>query len=245
METAHTQLIERYFDELLSPEEIDKVEKLKSLDSNFLQEFELFEKAHKAIKLSTVIDLKSEIRGIHEKMDSPKKINKVIKLRWISIAATILLIIASSFYIQQFSNENLYNEAYEPVDDYVTNMDNDLSEMEKAMDLFNKQQFDDASQLFNKIYTTTGKQVALFYEGHSLYQSGKLDAAIKALSKVSNNYQAEAQWYASLIYLKKGNTTKALEILNLIINDNKDEAFVLRAKKLQEKLRSPFRNLIF
>jgi len=245
METKYTSLIERYFDQLLSPEEVDKVEQLKKTDSDFLQEFELFEKAHQALKLSTIIDLKAEIKGIHQKMDSSKRVGKIVKLRWVGIAASILLLVGFGFYAQDFSNQSLYSEAFTPVGDYITNMDNDLSELEKAMELFNKQQFDSSGQLFSKIYATTGNQVALFYEGHAHYQVGRLEQAIKILNKVSNNYKPEAQWYIALAHLKMGDDANAIETLNVIINNNQDEAFVLKAKKLKRKLTSPIRKLVF
>lgn len=245
METKYTTLIERYFDQLLSPEEIAEIEQLKKTDSDFLQEFELFKKTYQAVELSTVINLKAEIKGIHQKMDSPTKSAKIVQLRWIGIAASILLLAGFGFYAQQFSNQNLYSEAFTPVGDYVTNMDNDLSALEKAMEMFNKQQFDSASQLFHKIYATTGSQVALFYEGHTYYQTGRLQHAIKILNKVSNNYKPEAQWYVSLAYLKMEDNTNTIKTLNAIINDNQDEAFVIKAKKLKGQLTSPLRKLVF
>jgi len=245
METKHTLLIERYFDQLLSPEEMAKVEQLKKTDSDFLQEFELFRKTYQALKLSTIIDLKADIKEIHQRMGSSTRVARIVKLRWMSIAASILLFVGLGLYAQQFSNQNLYNEAFTPVGDYVTNMDNDLSEMENAIELFNNQQLDSAGQLFNKIYATSGVQSALFYEGHTHYQAGRLEQAIKSLNKVSNDYKPEAQWYISLAYLKMEDEANTLKTLNAIINNNQDEAFVLKAKKLKRKLTRPIRKLVF
>ena len=46
METKYTALIERYFDNELSPEEIAQVVKLNETEVDFQKEFELFEKAN-------------------------------------------------------------------------------------------------------------------------------------------------------------------------------------------------------
>lgn len=245
METKYTSLIERYFDQLLSPEEIVEVERLKKTDLNFQQEFKLFEKSHQAIKLAAIISLKEEIKEIHQKMDTSTKKPRIIQFRRMGIAASILVLVGFGFYAQQFSNQNLYDAAFTPVGDYVTNMDDDLSEMEKAMKFFDQQQFDNSIQLFNSIYNTTGDQAALFYEGHSYYQAGRMQEAIESLNKVSNNYQPEAKWYVALAYLKMENEDSALKTLASIIRNNQDEAFVLKAKKLENDLLSPLRRFAF
>ncbi|MBL4708771.1 MAG: tetratricopeptide repeat protein [Flavobacteriales bacterium] len=245
MNTNYTTLIERYFDQLLSSEEMIEFEQLKKTDLDFLQEFELFEKSHQVIKLSTIIELKAEIRDIHQKMDTSAKTSRLIKFRRMGIAASVLFIVGLGLYAQQFSNQKLYDDAYTPVGDYITNMDKDISEMEEAMKFFDQQQFDRASELFNGIYATTGDQVALFYAGHSHYQAGRLDQAIESLNEVSNNYQAEAQWYVALAYLKLENVDNAISTLSSLIKNNKDEAFVLKAKKLKGELISPLRKLLF
>lgn len=244
METPHTQLLERYFDGLLSPKEIEELNQLRQTDEAVQQEFELFEKAHQAVKLSTVIALKSEIKEIHQNMGTTKP-SKVIPLIRLGIAASVLCILGIAFYAQRYSNQNLYEKAFSPVGDYVTNMDSDLSELEKAMSLFDQQQFDRASLAFENIYLETGDQVALFYAGHSHYQAGELHQAIESLEKISNSYRSEAQWYAALAYLKMDDTQNTLRMLEVILDQNEDEKFVLKATKLKNEMNSPLRNLVF
>ena len=41
------------------------------------------------------------------------------------------------------------------------------------------------------------------------------------------------------------NEAAALQSLEHIISENKDEAFVIKAEKLKRKLNSPFRKLVF
>ena len=73
METQYTSLIERYFDEELSSKEKAHVEELKKTNSNFMHEFELFEKAHKVVNLVAIGNLKEDIRSIHKGMDNSPK----------------------------------------------------------------------------------------------------------------------------------------------------------------------------
>lgn len=244
MDTKYTTLIERYFDQQLSPEEKVEVEQLRATDLDFQEEFELFEKANQAVQLATAINLKEEIKDIHDSMEATSA-TPIFTFRRIGIAASVLLIVGFGVYAQQYSNQNLYDEAYAPVGDYVTNMDNEISQLEKAMELFDQQQYDNAQRAFNQIYTTTGDQIALFYAGHCHYQAGKFEEAISALSKIDNNYQAEAQWYIALAYLKLEKLDNTNNVLQSIIDNKQDEAFVLKAKRLKEQLASPLRILAF
>ena len=244
MKTNYTELIERYFDNQLSSEEVELVEQLKKVDSDFQEEFKLFEKSHQVVKLSTLLDLKEDIKSVHKQIDESNTF-AVISAWWVGIAASTILFVMLGVYAQRYSNESLYAEAFTPIDDYITNMDNTVSEMEKAMDLLDQEQYDSASIAFHKIYKTTGSQVAIFYEGTCFYQANKLEEAIMSWNKISNDYQPEAQWYVALAYLKMDDIDNTIQTLNAIIDNNKDEKFVLKAQKLKTKLLSPFRKLVF
>jgi tetratricopeptide (TPR) repeat protein len=244
METKYTEFIERYFDGLLSPEELRDFDRLKKTDQVFQEELDLFEKTHKALRLHTINSLKSEIRQIHKSTGTAKQ-SKVLPLIRYGIAASVLLLVGIGFFAQQYSNQNIYEESYIPVGDYITNMDNELSDLEKAVTFFDQQQFDSAVVAFQQIYFETGDQLALFYQGQSLYQKGELTQAIECLRRVSNNYEPEAQWYVALAYLKMDNAEKTLQVLDRIISKNEDEKFVLQAKTLKQKLQHPLRKLVF
>jgi TolA-binding protein len=245
METKYTTLIERYFDKELSPEEIAQVAKFRERDVDFQKEFELFEKANKVISLLTISDLKEEIKVLREHKISNSQ--KVSSLRGMKVAASILLlaVVGVGFYAQQFSSKSIYDNSYFPAGDYITNMDAEMSTMEKAMELYNKESFLAAIDAFAEIGNTNPEnQVAKFYLGQSLLQAGQDEQAIKTLSEVSGDYQPEALWYVALTQLKMGNDAVALETLERIISANKDEAFVIKAKGLKRKLNSPFRKLL-
>ena len=156
----------------------------------------------------------------------------------------LLLSIGLGFYAQQFSNQNLYEETYSPVGDYITNMDDDLSDMENAMKFFNNRKFDTAEQLFHKIYGTTRDQAALFYLGQSQYEAHKFEQSIRSLSRVTSNYQPEARWYMALAYLKLEDENNMQKTLDMIIASGDDEAFTLKAKRLKRKIKSPLRRLV-
>jgi TolA-binding protein len=245
MKTKYTALIERYFDNELSPEEIAQVAKLNETEVDFQKEFELFEKANEAIKLLTLSDLKEDIKVLREKQT--ENTPRFRSLSWIKVAASILLlaVVGVGFYAQQFSNESIYDSSYVPADDYITNMDAEMSAMEKALELYNKKDFSAAIDAFAEIKNTNPEnQVAKFYLGQSLLQAGQDEQAIKTLSQVSGDYHPEALWYVALAQLKMDNEAAALQSLERIISENKDEAFVIKAERLKRKLNSSFRKLV-
>jgi TolA-binding protein len=245
METKYTALIERYFDNELSPEEIAQVVKLNETEVDFQKEFELFEKANEAIKLLTLSDLKEDIKVLREKQT--ENTPRFRSLSWMKVAASILLlaVVGVGFYAQQFSNESIYDSSYVTADDYITNMDAEMSAMEKALELYNKKDFSAAIDAFTEIENTNPEnQVAKFYLGQSLLQAGQDEQAIKTLSQVSGDYHPEALWYVALTQLKMDNEAAALQSLERIISENKDEAFVIKAERLKRKLNSSFRKLV-
>ena len=243
METQYTTFIERYFDKDLTATELIEYQELLETNLDFQKEVELFEKALKAIKLKHISDMKDHVRSIRN-----KKINSSTssKLGWMRIAASIVLlaVVGLGFYAQQYKASKLYENAYAPAGDYITNMDADMSTMEKAMELYNKEELTAAIEAFAEIENTNPEnQVAKFYLGQSLLQAGQDEQAIKTLSQVSGDYHPEALWYVALTQLKMGNETAALESLDHIIEENRDEAFVIKAGRLKRKLNSYFRKL--
>ena len=243
--TPHTTLIERFFDKQLSATEIAEVAILRKTNAAFEQEYLLFEKAHKVARLYTISRLKEQVRAV---AGSKKTVSITSPFGWMKIAAsiTLLAVVGLGFYAQQFSDSNIYKGAYTPAADYITNLDESLSPMEKAMEWYNVGDFAKAIDAFAAIENEDPKnQEAKFYLGQSLMQKGEIDQAVVTLSEVSGDYRPEAQWYVALAYLSIGNETATLSTLETIIKTNADEAFVQRAQHLKNKLTSPFRKLAF
>lgn len=245
METQYTTLIERYFDEQLSQTEIAEYNQLLESNEDFQKEVELFEKAHQVVRLKHISDMKERVRNIRQAQTEASTSGG---LGLMKIAASILLIAAVSigFYAQQFETGKLYQEAYSPAGDYITNMDAEMTPLEKAMEFYNKGDFETAIDAFATIEGKDPRnQEAKFYLGQSLLQAGQNEQAIETLLEVSGDYHPEALWYAALTQLKTGKEADALETLNHIIDENEDEAFVLKARGLKSKLESPLRKLVF
>jgi len=188
--------------------------------------------------------MKDRVQSIREKQISSSKTSN---FGWMKVAASVMIlaVVGLGFYSQSYSNEKLYEDAYTPAGDYITNMDSEMSDMEKAIELFNKERFSEAVNAFAKIESREPlNQEAKFYLGQSLLQGNQQEQAIATLSEVTGSYRAEALWYAALTQLKSSKEEEdAKATLNKIIIEKTDSAFVIKAEKLLNKLNSPLRRL--
>ena len=242
----YTELIERYFDGLLTAEEQSQFGKLKSTDSEFQEEFAVFEKAQMILELDALRELKENARKLDKEISIVPKKNST---NWMKIAASILLIavVGTVFFAQNsYSNEGLYEMAYTPVGDHISDLGSGKTDLESAMQLYNKKEYKKAIEAFSAIENVEPKnQVAKFYLGQSLLLDGQSMQGIYTLLEVSGDYQPEALWYAALGQLKENNTENCISILNQIIEEDQDATFVRKAIKLKSKLESSLRKLVF
>jgi tetratricopeptide (TPR) repeat protein len=196
------------------------------------------------LELNALSQLKDKARQI----DQASSVVKQYNTGWMKIAASIMLlaVIGISFYGQTYSSDNLYDTAYEPAQDYITNMDSDLSPIEQALSHYNKGEINIAMQELQTLTEAEpSNQEALFYLGQCQLRLGEFNLAINSFQQVNNNYHAEAQWYVALALIKTKKEDEAIKTLGGIISAQEDEAFVLKAKELKGKLESPFRKLTF
>ena len=245
MDSKYTELIERYFDGIATAAEKQEVEKLKENDKDFQEEYQLFESAHFIVELDTLQKLKENARKLDQEIGTQKPKSNA---SWMKIAASILLIavVGSLFYAQQYSNENLYNDNYAVAKDYVSDLGSENNELSHALRLYNKKNYSEAMNVFAAIESKEPlNQEAKFYLGQCLLQLDKTTQAIKTLSEVSGDYRAEALWYSALAYLKTEDEENCLKQLDLIVENEKDQAFVLKATELKNKLSNPIRKFVF
>lgn len=242
----YTELIERYFDGLLTTEEQSRFEELQATDSEFQAEFAVFEKAQMILELDALRELKENARKLDKEISIVPKKNST---NWMKIAASILLlaVVGATFYAQNsYSNEGLYEMAYTPAGDHISDLGGGKTALESAMQFYNKKEYKDAIDAFAAIESAEPQnQVAKFYLGQSLLFDGQNTQGINTLLEVSGDYQPEARWYASLAQLQGDDENGCLETLNQIIEADQDATFVNKASKLKAKLNSQLRKLVF
>ncbi len=238
MDTEYTRLIERFFDQTLSTKEVDRVHQLLKTNDDFKQEFERFEQSHKIVDLFAQSELKRTIA----KMD--KKTTHNSSLKWLKVAAGMVIVATTSLvlYAQLYLSETkIVARHFQIAEDYVTNLDSELTPLESAMQFYNTGQYEKAFEALSSI----DQEQAYFYKGQCLLQLNNPDGAIIEFDMVNGLLKPEAMWYTSLAFLKLGKEIECRTVLSLIIKENNDALFVNNALQLMEELQNPLRVLVF
>lgn len=239
-------LIDRYFENSLSPKEQKLFNDLLQNNSDFKEEY-LFQKdLKKVIKISQHEELKSTLSQIEEKADNNYGFTMIPK-KWM-IAASLAIIatlgvwgIKSLFYP---SNEAIFEEYFQadrntvhPVvrGEIIKTIEN------RAFAAYEAQDYYKAINLFNSVKNPNDAYI-LYYKGLCFLALDKKEEAITLLKQVgtsidsendSINFNEKANWYLALAYLKKDNIEQAISQLTEI-RDNPNSSF--KKQEVQEIL---------
>jgi FimV-like protein len=245
MKPEHFIWIEQYFDGQLDDQTRKEVEDLVETDAEFKAEFELHKASHLLIDLKTLSDLKDSV----QKMDEERTSNSTRKFwkPWLAAASVVLIgVVGGLFYAQSFSDGNLYDAHFVAAKDYVSDLGSQESDLSLAMTTYNQKEFNQSEKQFLSLVSDSShRSVARFYLGQIYLQTDEFSKAVDQFKLVEGMYSAEAKWYLALGYLASGDDAKARQTLEEIIQSNDDPKFVQSAKKLQGKLESPLRGLVW
>ncbi len=234
------ELIEKYFENNLTPEEqflFD--EKLKN-DADFKSELEFHSELKNAITVSERAKIKAQIKGF----ESSKKDNiKVFNLRKLMTYAAVFLVVISIgiFFIlnQKTDSNQLYASNFEPypnieVSNLRSNSENSLEN--EAFTAYDLENYKLAHELFTELLETESKDYLHFYNAMCTMQLENFDLAINELSTVNENdskYYEKAIWFKELIYLKLNKKKDTKILLEELVNHysfKKEEAKQLLSK---------------
>ena len=224
-------LIDRYFENSLSPKEQKLFNDLLQNDSDFKAEF-LFQKNLKqVIRASQQEELKSKLSQIEERTQKDTRFMMVPK-KWM-VAASLALITtfgvwtAKSLYYP--SHEAIY-QTYFQVDRNtihpVVRGENIKTIEFRAFVAYEAHDYYKAINLFNSVKNPDETYI-IYYKALSFLAVDKTDEAISLLSNVAINSKSDsasvslkekANWYLAMAYLKKNETEKAVSRLSLIEN---------------------------
>ncbi len=152
------------------------------------------------------------------------------KRTWSMVAA--VLVIAMGFvvlYMASDNSEKLYNQYHTPYT--ATNIidadprisdegsENLVGRINSMIQAYREHQYNRAIALGDSILEKTQPKVVYFYRGLSYLETNRLKEANDDLEEatVSKVYGAEALWYQSLSYLKKGDKATAKQKLSLLL----------------------------
>lgn len=225
-------LIDRYFENSLSPEEQKLFNDLLQNDATFKEEF-LFQKDLKqVIAVSQQEELKSTLSYIEENVQKNSRF-MIVPKKWM-VAASLLLITTLGIWtvknLYYPSNDAIY-ETYFEVDRNTIQpvvRGESLNTIEyRAFVAYEAQDYYKAINLFNSVKNPDENYI-IYYKGLCFLALEKTDKAIALLSNVANtttidgksaDLEEKANWYLALAYLKNNETENAISRLSLINND--------------------------
>lgn len=211
-------------------------------------------------KEQTVIDaMKSmseeEIRRI---INSPQTANQVktrslIIRMFVTVAAAACLLIYIGFR-PQYSSEQLFSTYYvsQSYETSPSRGDSELTleeriQLRQAKDLYEQKEYAQALVIYKSFYKADPDwrslpQEIIFHTAICQFETGDTSGSIEKLTYLTSSdqseYQEEALWNLSFVYLKENQRGKAKECLQLLIE--KDDIYVDKAKELKEKLDKRF-----
>lgn len=218
-------LLNGYFENSLSNEEMQIFEELLKNDVEFKSEFELRKDLKSALQQNKRKELKEKLRQ-HEAQKSNER-NLVFNWRYVA-AAVLVLGFGTYFLVNDFQNtEDLYSAYYETYPNTVSPIvraDPAEDSLEtKAFQAYENKNTDEAIDLFSDIYKLNQSEYAVFYQAMSILESGKnTEEAIRILQNTewSDEYKDKSLWYLALAYLKQDNKPKAKLVLEKLKNES-------------------------
>lgn len=219
------EIIEKYLDQDLSPEELVIFETKLSVPE-FVAELELQKTALVALKAKDKASLKEELKQLHlkvkENQETPSPKSFSIKY-WAAAAVFLLFAVAIGFYLnQQRSTQELYMAYYQPypADPMIRGSDTNL--FNEAMNAYRSKNYPNSIQKFEETLQQHQDSVRLhLFLGNSYLNQGQFELAEKSFKVAAQSQDVfikqHAQWYLALTYLKDKETASAIETLNRLV----------------------------
>jgi len=175
-----------------------------------------------------------------EYQNSKQRVFKLPRFIYPIAASIVLLLGYFLFFGNSQTTENLYAEYknWSDLPSLTYRADDDGDRLSKGQEAFKNKQYKEASTIFrNYLKNNTNPQVTT-YLGITHIELEQYDLALKTfddLLKEQSLDSSKGYWYKTLVYLKLGNKTKALETLNLLLEKESNYNYTL-AKALKDKL---------
>ena len=239
-------LIDRYFENSLSPKEQQLFNDLLQNNSEFKTELEFQKDLKKIISQKQQEDLKSTLIEIESRSQKSSRLMLIPK-KWMIAASLLILTSLGIWGIQSTyfpSNEAIYANYFEPSRNTVQPIvrGENLNTIEyRAFVAYEAQNYHKAINLFNSVQSPN-KAYINFYIGISYLALNKPEEAIEVLKPISKqttlegkqkDFNKRAQWYLALAYVKINDEQNAMSELKEIINDPTENA---RKEAAQEVL---------
>lgn len=228
--------IDRYLLGEISEVENDEMEKQLE-DKDFKADYDDYKLLIEGVKYSGRKDMLRKLQAIEEESrrreegrSSGRGINRYIA----GIAASVALIAAIFMGYQQFGQDTpaqiaaQYFEPYPAVVGGATrSVEEDKTALERAMQLFESENYNESLVLLQTIETGEYREVREFYIAHAYHCMGNPAESLEryqALIESEGLFREQAEWYLALAYLQTGDKAEATKWLGKIKNSDSEYA---------------------
>ena len=227
------ELIERYYNENLSPEELDFFNEQLVKDSAFSEEVKQFNFVFKGIDTVRSQELKRQFISYEQKHLAKNKKFKVMNFTRskVSIAAVFSIVLITGSSLLFFSNsaspsEVLYTQYFEAYPNVIApitrTLNQDLGAESFAMNAYDSMNYNEAIAAFDELLLHTDLQNEIrFYKAVALMSKGSHKEAKVQLELMNENgaFKNQRKWYLALALLQLEEFKETEILLNEIVKD--------------------------
>ena len=222
-------LIDRYFDNSLTPKEQLLFNDLLQNDLDFKNEFIFRKDLKKVIAANQQEDLKSSLGQFEKKIQQSSKF-MILPKKWFVAASIAIIVSLGGYSIKTHyypSNQAIFKTYFQSGRNTIQPIvrGESLNTIEyRAFVAYEAHNYHKAINLFNSVKNHDEAYIN-FYKGLSYLELGKLREAIDILLPIANanylegksaHFNDKAMWYLALAYLKNNDKEKAGSVLFLI-----------------------------
>ncbi|MBB4118374.1 hypothetical protein GGR32_000648 [Mesonia hippocampi] len=217
----HSNLIAKYIQHKLTPEEQEEVKRLLEEDEDFKKEVSFQLTLQAAIKQEEGAEIKEYLKQV----DKNEKSTNIFSVVWKVAAVLVLGVGLFWFFNQPLDYDKIYAENFKPYPNVVVPTvrgDNtaDKSDVKKAFNAYDNRDYANAAEALKKLYIQDKEVYFNFYYGISLMADNQTTEAIKVLEnqnwEASKILQEQVDWYIALGYLKLQDKTNAITYLEKV-----------------------------
>ncbi len=219
-------LINGYFENSLSQNQLMEFEQLLKTDPDFASEVDFQKELQTSLRKEERRELKSMFSNLNEEEVISE--TKVFQLRpWLAAASIALLVGLGSWFFffnpSELNSDELYAANFAPYDNVVHPIEraNELEDLKTQMfSAYEEQDYDLWLALIAQLTAEQKDDYIDFYSAIVYMQLGNHDKSIPLLKGYINNngeLDDRATWYLALSYLKLGEIQKSKEALKELI----------------------------
>ncbi len=244
-EKENIDLIERYLDDKLSPEELDLFQEKMNSDREFNKLFFEMDRLVQGIKLSAgktsieekLANLEKSLPFQKSKREEAEETPVIILWSYVKqyklpVAAVFALIFATTFVftISDFNKDpgklyaSLYSKNFEAYENYgpltQRSPDGDIKREEEALLYYDQGNYEKALEIFKQLDPETTSSGTRLYFGNTYMALGDTENAKVLFQKNINEntgFIRQTRWYLALCYLKEGNIDEAVPLFREVV----------------------------